>query len=66
MPSLVQIDLVDFLMMLCLYTGEKEKEIMHHKFTMDDERHQVLAKAHMTLNVDSTSKSCDKTLPLVM
>jgi len=52
-------------MMLCLYTGEK-KETMHHKFTMDDERHQVLAKAHMTLNVDSTSKSCDKTLPLVM
>ena len=39
---------------------------MHHKFTMDDERHQVLAKAHMTLNVDSTLKSCDKTLPLVM
>jgi hypothetical protein len=42
MPSLVQIDLVDFLMMLCLYTGEKKKETMHHKFTMDDERHQVL------------------------
>ena len=52
-------------MMFCLYTGEK-KETMHHKFTMDNERHQVLAKAHMTLNVDDTWKPCDKALPLVM
>ena len=33
---------------------------------MGNKRHQVLAKAHMTLNVDGTWKPCDKALPLAM